>query len=116
MQNIGAYGVEVKDVVEFVEYVDLSDGYKHILDTDSCQFGYRDSIFKRDLKDKVFISYVVFKLYKIKSSELRDQSLDDMNWIAASLPDGSGQVAPRNDISYTLKLDYKDIQVEMEQR
>jgi len=86
MQNIGAYGVEVKDVIEFVEYVDLSDGSTHILDNSSCQFGYRDSVFKRDLKEKAFISYVVFKLYKTTEK------------------------------SYELKLDYKDIQVEMDQR
>lgn len=64
MQNIGAYGVEVKDVIEFVEYVDLSNGSTHILDNSSCSFGYRDSVFKRDLKDIAFISYVVFRLYK----------------------------------------------------
>lgn len=86
MQNIGAYGVEVKDVIEFVEYVDLSDGSTHILDNSSCQFGYRDSVFKRDLKENAFISYVVFKLYKTIGK-----------W-------------------YQLQLDYKDIQVEMEQR
>jgi UDP-N-acetylmuramate dehydrogenase len=64
MQNIGAYGVEVKDVIEFVEYVDLSDGSMHVLDTGSCAFGYRDSVFKRDLKDRAFISSVVIRLHK----------------------------------------------------
>ncbi len=64
MQNIGAYGVEAKDVIEFVEYVDLSDGSTHVLDNGSCAFGYRDSIFKRELKDKAFISSVVIRLHK----------------------------------------------------
>lgn len=64
MQNIGAYGVEAKDVIEFVEYIDLSDGSSHILDNGSCDFGYRDSVFKRELKDNAFITSVVFKLYK----------------------------------------------------
>lgn len=71
MQNIGAYGVEVKDVIEFVAYVDLSDGSTHILDNGSCQFGYRDSIFKHDLKAKSFISHVVFKLYKTREYPLK---------------------------------------------
>lgn len=114
MQNIGAYGVEVKDVIEFVEYVDLSDGSTHILDNGSCEFGYRDSVFKRELKEKAFISYVVFKLYKTRSFESRDQSLDDPTWIAASLPDTLGQIAPRNDgKNYVFNLDYKDIQQEI---
>ena len=71
MQNIGAYGVEAKDVIEFVEYVDLSDGSTHVLDNGSCAFGYRDSVFKRDLKDKVFITGVVFRLYKTTNYSLK---------------------------------------------
>jgi len=102
MQNIGAYGVEAKDVIEFVEYVELSDGSTHILDNGSCAFGYRDSVFKRELKDKAFISSVVFRLYKTKQTT---------TWIAAS------SMTPRNDElqdeNYSLKLEYKDIQQEI---
>ena len=64
MQNIGAYGIEVKDVIEFVEYIDLSDGSTHVLDNGSCAFEYRDSVFKRELKDRAFITSVIIRLHK----------------------------------------------------
>jgi UDP-N-acetylmuramate dehydrogenase len=107
IQNIGAYGVEVKDVVQFVEYVDLDDGTQHILDKDSCQFDYRDSIFKRELKERAFISYVVFRLYKIQITDYR-LHITEKKLITQPL-------AP-NDGSYKLKLEYKDIQQEIEKR
>jgi UDP-N-acetylmuramate dehydrogenase len=64
MQNIGAYGVEVKEVVESVEAMDLNSGKQEVFSNEACKFGYRDSIFKHDLKGKVFITGVVFKLNK----------------------------------------------------
>lgn len=60
IQNIGAYGVELSDVLESVEIVDLVDGKTRTMTRAECQFGYRDSIFKR-LKD-LFISTVTIKL------------------------------------------------------
>ncbi len=65
MQNIGAYGVEVKESVYEVEAYNISTGEKKIFPNSECQFGYRDSIFKQELKEKYFISAVVFKLSKI---------------------------------------------------
>lgn len=64
IQNIGAYGVEVKDVIESVTYWHWKDKVFKTLSNTDCQFGYRDSIFKRVLKDSVFISSVCFKLNK----------------------------------------------------
>ena len=64
MQNIGAYGVEVKEVIESVEYFDLDNGEVHRIDAEHCQFGYRESIFKHGLKGRTFISSVVFRLRK----------------------------------------------------
>ena len=64
MQNIGAYGVEIKDVCESVEYISFETGKKHTLPAESCNFGYRESIFKHELKDKVFITHVTVKLNK----------------------------------------------------
>lgn len=60
IQNIGAYGVELSDVLESVEVVDLTDGTTRTMMRDECHFRYRDSIFKR-LKD-LFISTVTIKL------------------------------------------------------
>ncbi|MEM9886870.1 MAG: UDP-N-acetylmuramate dehydrogenase [Bacteroidota bacterium] len=64
IQNIGAYGVELKDVFERLEAVELATGKRYIFDRAACKFAYRDSIFKGDLKGKFFITSVYFKLSK----------------------------------------------------
>jgi len=64
IQNIGAYGVELKDVFERLEAVNLSTGKVEIFDKSACQFGYRDSVFKHDLKGKYCITKVYFRLTK----------------------------------------------------
>jgi UDP-N-acetylmuramate dehydrogenase len=64
LQNIGAYGVEIKDVLESVSGVVYPEGELRVFDNESCQFGYRDSLFKRDLKGKICITYMVLKLTK----------------------------------------------------
>lgn len=61
VQNIGAYGVELKDVVERVEALDLTDGAAVSFSRDDCQFAYRDSVFKRH-PGRYLISAVVFSL------------------------------------------------------
>ncbi len=64
IQNIGAYGVEVKDVIVSVEVLDIETlKVKSFLNLE-CNFGYRDSIFKRKLKGKQIITSVIFKLKK----------------------------------------------------
>lgn len=62
IQNIGAYGVEVKDTILSVEAVDLQTGELLVFSKEECRFGYRDSIFKRDLKGKFVICSVTFEL------------------------------------------------------
>ncbi len=64
IQNIGAYGVEVKDVIDSVEALDIQTGDKIIFTNAECQFGYRDSIFKHGAKNKYVITAVIFKLRK----------------------------------------------------
>ena len=64
IQNIGAYGVEVKDVIIEVVTLEIDTLRTHLFKNEDCQFGYRDSIFKRKLKGKHIITHVVFKLKK----------------------------------------------------
>ena len=62
IQNIGAYGVEVKDSFHSLEAIDLHTGDLLVFSKEECRFGYRDSIFKRDLKGKFAICSVTFEL------------------------------------------------------
>jgi UDP-N-acetylmuramate dehydrogenase len=64
LQNIGAYGAEAKDTIVQVTFRHLQEKTMHTFSNAECGFGYRDSIFKRELKDMVFITSVVFKLSK----------------------------------------------------
>lgn len=65
VQNIGAYGVEICDTLQAIRYFDLETGEFKIIENSDCNYGYRDSIFKHELKDKVIITDVAFKLTKI---------------------------------------------------
>jgi UDP-N-acetylmuramate dehydrogenase len=65
IQNIGAYGCEAKETIESVHYVDIKKGSHHTLSNSECQFGYRDSIFKGELKGRFMITEVTFRLKKI---------------------------------------------------
>lgn len=64
IQNIGAYGVEVKETIDTVHGWHWLDKSIATFKNEDCQFGYRDSIFKNSLKGKVFITSVVFRLNK----------------------------------------------------
>ena len=64
IQNIGAYGVELGQFVDYVEYLDKSTLKLEKLKGDECNWGYRDSIFKGELAGKVIITTVGLKLAK----------------------------------------------------
>ena len=63
VQNIGAYGVEVKDLITSVETVNIH-GEERVYAVDECGYAYRDSIFKRPENKSVFVTYVCFRLSK----------------------------------------------------
>ena len=64
MQNIGAYGVEIKEVVETVETISINTAEIRNFSSQECRFSYRESIFKTDLKGEYIITGVVFRLNK----------------------------------------------------
>lgn len=64
IQNIGAYGVEVKDTIDSVRYWDQERNLFQEIDNAGCRFGYRDSIFKNELKGRIVVCSVVFRLAK----------------------------------------------------
>lgn len=64
MQNIGAYGVEIKDVFVELEAIEIATGKIKTFSHEECKFGYRDSVFKNDLKGQYIITSVTFKLTK----------------------------------------------------
>ncbi len=64
VQNIGAYGVELKDVFYCLEAIQIEKAEITQMDQASCQFGYRDSVFKNALKDQFIVVSVTFKLNK----------------------------------------------------
>ncbi len=64
MQNIGAYGVEIKEVFESLEAVNIATKEVEEFDAEKCQFGYRESIFKKEAKGKYIITSVTLRLNK----------------------------------------------------
>jgi len=64
VQNIGAYGVEAKDLISQVDTVEIATATEHCFSNAECKYAYRQSIFKSELKNKHIVTYVTYKLSK----------------------------------------------------
>ncbi|MFT4678278.1 MAG: UDP-N-acetylmuramate dehydrogenase [Litorivivens sp.] len=93
MQNIGAYGVELKDVFEELEAWHVHDKEMHTFRGNDCHFGYRESIFKGRMKNKYVIASITLRLtkkpvfnvsYGAIKSELKAQKVDEVSLRAVS--------------------------------
>ncbi|MBR4843243.1 MAG: UDP-N-acetylmuramate dehydrogenase [Bacteroidaceae bacterium] len=71
VQNIGAYGVEAKDVIESVETLSVEDGSGRTFTNAECGYGYRRSIFKHEFKGQYVVTCVMFSLSKVPQPKLR---------------------------------------------
>jgi len=78
MQNIGAYGVEIKEVFESLTALDRSDLSMRKFEIKDCRFGYRESIFKHELKDKFVICTVSFRLQKFPEFKTTYGAIQDI--------------------------------------
>lgn len=76
VQNIGAYGVEQKDFFHSLKGIMLSTGEKIELSRDDCRFGYRDSIFKNELKNDFIVTSVQYKLNRRWEANRKYAELD----------------------------------------
>jgi UDP-N-acetylmuramate dehydrogenase len=135
VQNIGAYGVEIKDLIVKVKTLRINDGSIRVFSNDECEFGYRNSIFKNSLKARYLVTRVYYRLTtkpllnlsyeslkeevnKLGKESLSNVRLGVINIRRSKLPDpelignaGSFFKNPvvESDFARNLKIDYPDM-------
>lgn len=80
VQNIGAYGVEAKDVIALVECVELKSGVRRVFGNVECDYSYRQSIFKNKLKGKYAVTRVTYRLSKKPTLKIEYGNIKE--WLA----------------------------------
>lgn len=78
IQNIGAYGTEIKHFIHEVKGINLSNKRFEIFNKKSCNFSYRNSIFKSKLRNIFFITHVTIKLYRNKKLNFGYKEVNDL--------------------------------------
>ena len=79
VQNVGAYGVEAKDVIERVYTIDVETQEERVFTNAECKFGYRDSVFKHELKGKYIVTSVVYKVKSGDATKTREEIIETRN-------------------------------------
>ena len=79
VQNVGAYGVEAKDVIERVYTLDVETLEERVFTNAECKFGYRDSAFKHELKGKYIVTSVVYKVKPGDAMKTREEIIETRN-------------------------------------
>jgi UDP-N-acetylmuramate dehydrogenase len=76
VQNVGAYGVEAKDVIIRVHTLDVETLEERVFTNEECLFGYRDSAFKHELKDRYIVTSVVYRVKPGDATKTRQEIID----------------------------------------
>ena len=108
IQNVGAYGVEAKDVILEVEVFDVKEGNILTISNENCKFGYRDSIFKNEAKGKYIITGVTYRLKRIKKQEKTSPETH----LERSSDEGGRGARPSQDgfrVSFSKTLEYPSV-------
>ena len=79
VQNVGAYGVEAKDVIVRVHTLDVETLEERLFSNEECRFGYRDSAFKHELKGKYIVTSVVYRVRKGDATKTREEIIETRN-------------------------------------
>ncbi|MEJ7664352.1 MAG: hypothetical protein WKG07_34935 [Hymenobacter sp.] len=74
LQNIGAYGTELRDTFERLEALEISSGQLRVFDKEECGFGYRESVFKSTLKSQFVVTAVVLRLHRASAGRVANVS------------------------------------------
>ena len=77
VQNVGAYGMEAKDIIHSVHTIEMTTGRERIFSHEECHFGYRDSIFKNELKGQYIVWSVTFHLSRNFTPNLHYKAIAD---------------------------------------
>jgi len=77
VQNVGAYGIEAKDIIHSVRAFEVGTGIERLFLNDECRFAYRDSIFKHEFRGRYVVWSVTFRLHKTFTPNIRYQALSD---------------------------------------
>ena len=77
LQNIGAYGAELRDTFERLEAVEISTGELRVFGAADCGFGYRESVFKTTLKNRFVVTAVVLRLHRLARPNVRYGAIAD---------------------------------------
>ncbi|MNP94735.1 UDP-N-acetylenolpyruvoylglucosamine reductase [compost metagenome] len=98
VQNIGAYGTEIKDTFVSCEAMAIENQEVKTFTNPECHFGYRESVFKNEVKDQYIITSVVFKLTK-RNHKINTSYGDITAELAKNNPGASGQTPTLKDVS-----------------
>ena len=79
VQNVGAYGVEAKDVIVSVKTLNVETLEERVFSNAECRFGYRDSAFKHELKGKYIVTSVVYHVSKGDATKTRQEIIETRN-------------------------------------